>query len=153
MHAAVRRPALLHAGFRGGDKPIRKTHAPRKLRRDAVVAIAGEQASDTSDGVTDTGRRRTDIQKLEQRNPCPARQNNQSKETAQKTAKPRETVTTDDLWPWIREEFMRIFKNMIEPRADQAGQPRDSDDEKALVSIVSGGNALELRSASVEIGL
>ena len=42
---------------------------------------------------------------------------------------------------------------MVEPGADQASKARYADYQETFVFFVFSGNALELRSATVEIGL
>ena len=142
----------MHA-LRRGDKAVWKTHAPGKRSRNAVISIAREQAADASDGVADAGSGRADVQKFENGNFYPARQNYQSNKSAEKSAEPGKAVAADELWPGVREELVRTFENVVEPRADQSGKSRDSNDQKSFVFFVSGGNAFELRSATIEIGL
>jgi hypothetical protein len=48
---------------------------------------------------------------------------------------------------------MRTFEDMVEPRANQAGETGEADDQEAFVFFVSSGNAGELRAAAIEVGL
>src|SRR5882724_11665454 len=60
MHRAILRPAVNRARAirpSGGNQTIRKGHAPRKVRRLAIVAIAGDEAADATQTVPH-GRRR-----------------------------------------------------------------------------------------------
>src|SRR4029077_4171356 len=124
------------------NQPVWKTHAPRKRSRNAIISIAREQAANAADGVADSCRRRTDIQKFEQRNFQPARQNDERNKSAQKTAKPGETIAAEELRPRVCKELMRTLKNVVKPGASQTGKPSDSDDQKSFVLFVSCGNTL-----------
>src|SRR6266436_249019 len=56
--------------------------------------------------------------------------------------------------PRIGKEFAGTFQNVVEACANQTGDPRDADDEKALVLLAFvAGKALELRAAAIEVGL
>ena len=73
-----------------------KTHAPRQGGRNAVVAIAGEQTANPSDGIAERARRRTGIQKSHQRKSGTLAEKKERSKAAEKPAKPGKTITIED---------------------------------------------------------
>ena len=118
MHAAARGPARQHAGVGGRHYAVGEAHAPRKQRGLAVVAIAGEQAADASNGVTDGGGRCADIKEFENRSLEVSRQQDQREESAKKSAEPGKPVAREQHGPGIGEEFRGRFEYVVEARAD-----------------------------------
>src|SRR5208282_278052 len=99
MHFTVFWPSPLNArpsGASGGHDAVGKAHAPRQRRGLAVVAIAGEQAAHTPDGVAECTRGRKGIEKSQQRKPGTLTQNEKGQETAKQSSEPSETVAIED---------------------------------------------------------
>src|SRR6266404_5764109 len=138
----------------GGDHAVGETHAPRQRGRNAVVAIAGNQAADSADGVANAGRRRTNIQKEQERNFQAARHYHQRHKSAQESAEPRKSIAAKEQIPRVGEKLAGTLQDVVEPRAKQAGKSGDANDKKAFVALpFVPWDALELRAAAVEIRL
>src|ERR1051325_9037585 len=143
MNAAVRRPPLLHASLRCGNNTIRKTHAPRKLGRNTVVAVAAEQAADASDSVAGCRGRTACIQKCKRRNFFTPAQGEQRGEASQKSAEPRKPKTGIEKGPRMRQELGGRFQNVVKARANNACESGNADDQKRIT----------MNSASAKISL
>ncbi len=156
VHAAVGRPAPLHAGFGGGNHTLRERHPPWPVpgRGLTVVAVSGKQAADSADRVTHARRGRTNIQKQQQRNFQAARHDYKRQKSAEKSAEPCKTKATEQQIPRVSKEFGGTFQNVIEPRTDEASDSRHANDEKAFVALpFVARDALELRAPAIEIPL
>src|SRR5947209_6977808 len=91
MNATIRRPSPLDAGSTWTtrrNQPVWKRHAPGNSRGFAIISITGDQASDSSDCVTDGGRRTANIQHGQHADAVFARQQQQGGDAGGEASEP-----------------------------------------------------------------
>src|ERR1700686_2079173 len=147
-----------------GHNAVGEPHAPRERGRNAVVAVPGKQAPDASDGVAHASRRRTNIQKQQQRNFQAPRHNHQRDKSPEESPEPRKSKPAKQQIPRIGKKLARTLQHMIKPRPNQPRKSRHANNQKSFVVLpsVSGPLAsapfvssqpLELPPPPVEIRL
>src|SRR5947209_1609775 len=122
----------MHA-LRCRNYAIRKTHSPRQRRRNSVIAVAREQASNPPDRVAHRWGGRAHFHEFQHRNSKMLRQKNQRDKTTKEPAEPRKPVAAEELRPWVRKKLPRAFQHVIQPRSHQAAETRNPDDQKSFV--------------------
>src|SRR6266849_2337498 len=101
----------------GGNHTVGETHAPRQRGWNAIVAVPGKQAADSSDRVPHARRGRTNIQKEQQGNFQAARHDYEHQKSAEKSAEPCKTKAAEQQMPRVGKKFGGAFQHMVKPRA------------------------------------
>src|SRR5216684_2099221 len=102
-----------------GYETVGKTHSPGKRCGNSIIAVARNQAADSSDAIPERGGRRGHIKHLQQRHPVMPRQKNQRNESAKESAEPCEAHSAEKQRQRIGKKFRGTLQYVIEPRARQ----------------------------------
>src|SRR6185437_9334973 len=96
-----------------------EAHAPWQGSGNSVIAVAGNQASNAPNAVTQRCRGRGRVEHLEQGNAIMPRQQDKRDEASQESAKPRKAVLADQDFR-VRKKVSRRFEHVVQLRAHKS---------------------------------